>query len=70
MFNTAACRPVAGKQILNTRQWTGGKAMLSARSTTMAAHATMDTATEELCFLCCLCLDVSSRIIVEYSVVK
>jgi hypothetical protein len=36
----------------------------------MAAHATMDTATEELCFLCGLCLDVSSRTIVEYSGVK
>jgi hypothetical protein len=49
--------------------------MFSALSAPMAAHETMDAATEERCFLCCLCPDVISRTInecsaVEYSGVK
>jgi hypothetical protein len=40
------------------RQWTRWKAGFSAWSAPMAAHETMDTATEELCFVCGPCLDV------------
>jgi hypothetical protein len=56
--------PVAGQQISNMRRWTGWKAVFSARSAPMDAHA-MDTAIEELCFLCGSYLDVTSRIISE-----
>jgi hypothetical protein len=36
----------------------------------MAAHATMNTETEERCFMCGPCLDVISRIISENKFVK
>jgi hypothetical protein len=52
------------------RQWTGWKAMFSARSASMAAHATMDTAKEERCFLCGPCLDVIGRAFSEFSSVQ
>jgi hypothetical protein len=55
--------PVARQHIPNTCQWIGWKAVFSAQSAPMAAHATTDTATEERCFLCCPCLDVLSRTI-------
>jgi hypothetical protein len=45
--------PAPRKQIPNMSQWTDWKAVFSARSAPMAAHATMDTATEEWHFLCC-----------------
>jgi hypothetical protein len=37
--------------------------VFSARPAPMAAHATMDTATEEQCFLCDPCLHILSRTI-------
>jgi hypothetical protein len=49
--------------------------VFSERAAAVAAHATIDTVTEELCFLWGPCLDVISRTIsgcsaVEYSGVK
>jgi hypothetical protein len=52
------------------RHWTGWKAVFSERSVPMAAHATMDTATEERCFLWGPCLHVKSRKISGASSVK
>jgi hypothetical protein len=52
------------------RQWTGWKAMFSARFAPMAAHATMDTATEERCFLCGPCLDIIGRTFSDFSSVE
>jgi hypothetical protein len=46
------------------------KAVFSARSVPMAAHETMDTATEGWCFLCGPCLDVISRTISVCSAVE
>jgi hypothetical protein len=43
------------------RQWTDWKAVFSVQSTSMAEHVTMNTATEELCFLCRPWLDILSR---------
>jgi hypothetical protein len=42
----------------------------SARSPAMTVHATVDTATEERCFLCSSCLDVISRTISEVQLSK
>jgi hypothetical protein len=56
-----ACRPVARQRQRNNRTMAVTRQrpvnsntgiVFSARSTPMAAHATMDTATEERCFLC------------------
>jgi hypothetical protein len=44
--------------------------VFSARSAVMAAHARMDRATEERCFLCGPCLDIISRTINVYSGVE
>jgi predicted membrane protein len=47
----------------SARQWTGWKTVFTALSEPMAAHSTMDTATEERCFLGGPCLYVISRAI-------
>jgi hypothetical protein len=44
--------------------------MFSARPTPTAVHATMDRVTEELCFLCGPCLDVTRKTISEESSVE
>jgi hypothetical protein len=44
--------------------------VFSVQSAPMAAHATMDTATEELCFLCDPCIDGIRRTIGECSAVE
>jgi hypothetical protein len=44
--------------------------VFSVRSPPMAVHATMDAATEELCFLCGPCLDITSRTINKCSAVQ
>jgi hypothetical protein len=45
------------------RQWTGWEAVFSARTAPMVAHATMDTAKEERCFLYGPFLNVMRRTI-------
>jgi hypothetical protein len=54
---------VARQHIPIMRQWTGWKAGFSAWSAPMAAQASVNTATEDRCFLCGPCLDVTSRTI-------
>jgi hypothetical protein len=56
-FNIVSCRPVTVQRPVN-----GNRGMVfSVRSSPMAAHATVDTATDERCFLCGLCQDVICR---------
>jgi hypothetical protein len=47
------------------RQWAVWKGVFSARFASLAAHATMDTVTEERCSLCGPCLAIISRTILE-----
>jgi hypothetical protein len=46
-------------------QWNGWKTAFSVRSAPMGANATMDTATDERCFVCGPCLDVITSSISE-----
>jgi hypothetical protein len=50
------------------RQWTGWKAVFSARSAPMAAHETKDIAIEERYFLCGPCLDIISRTVSKHKI--
>jgi hypothetical protein len=50
--------------------WTSWRAVFSVLPAPMAVNVTMDTATEERCFLCGPCLDAISRTISELSGVQ
>jgi hypothetical protein len=63
-------KPVTRQQIPDMRQWTGWRAVFSARPSPMDAHARMNTATEERCFLCGPRLDVISSIIIGASAIQ
>jgi hypothetical protein len=80
LLHTVAYRPAARQRPRNkrdnslvrqrqARQCTRWKAVFSARSAPMAAHATINTATGERCFLCGPCIHVISRQILVYSTV-
>jgi hypothetical protein len=59
-----------GYRFLTGANGLAGKQCLLRGSAPMTAHAAMDTATEEQCFLCGPCLDVISSVISEYSAVE
>jgi hypothetical protein len=67
MTQTTRQQPFLGSGQRANRLW---KAVFSARSALIAAHETIDTATEERCFQCGPCLDVISRTISECSAGK
>jgi hypothetical protein len=64
-----ACRPIARQRPRNRQRplLGNGEIVFSARSAPIAAHATMDTVTEERCVLCGPCQDVISRTVSECS---